>query len=75
MIKKLDALAAFADEAARTTLVQRLCDARQTTFSTDLLDAFCATFAIKNARTSFDYIERGDYQDDLDVEMTLDRLD
>jgi len=75
VIKRINALAEFADEPSRAALIERLCDARQTTFSVDLLNAFCAVFAIKNARTSFDYIQRGDYHDDLDEETKFDRID
>lgn len=75
VIKKIDALAAFADEPSRAALVERLCDTRQVTFGSEILAAFCGVFAIKNARTSFDYIERDDYRDDLDVDTSLERID
>lgn len=75
VIKKIDALQAFADEPSRAALVDRLCDTRHVTFGSEILADFCAVFAIKNARTSFDYIERDDYRDDLDVDTSLERID
>ena len=72
--RSIDALAAFADEPSRAELVERLCDTRQVTIGSEILSAFCAVFAIKNARTSFDDIERDDHRDDLDVDTNLDRI-
>ncbi len=74
VIKKIGALAAFADEPSRAALIERLCDTRQVTFGSEILTAFCTVFAIQNARTSFDYIERDDYRDDLDVATSLERI-
>jgi hypothetical protein len=66
VIKKLDALGAYCDRAAKAALIERLCDTRDVTFSVDILNAFCKIFGISNARCSYDYIERGDYMSDLD---------
>lgn len=73
--RKLAMLADHADEAARTALLDRLCDLREETFIRGSLIAFCDTFGIANARCSYDYIEAGDFKDDLDHAADLERVE
>jgi hypothetical protein len=72
VIKKLNMLAAHADEAARTALLEKLCDLREATFIRDSLIAFCDTFKIANARCGYDHIRAGQYKDDLDQAVDLE---
>lgn len=57
---KLDALAKICDDERRARLLDRLADATDVTFSSDLLRDFCEIVGIRNALTSFDYLQRGE---------------
>jgi len=57
---KLDALAGVCDEAGRARLTAVLADAAGVTFSSDLLRALCEETGIRNAFTSFEYLQRGE---------------
>ena len=59
---KLEALAEVCDAESRARLVTILADATDVTFSSDLLRALCETAGIRNAFTSFDYLQRGERQ-------------
>ena len=72
--KKVEALAAYSAAPARAALIETLCDAREVTFSSALLDAFCRTFGIRNARSSYEYIARNDYANDFDELAPLEHL-
>jgi len=74
VIKRVEALAAYASAPARAALIETLCDARDVNFSSTLLDAFCRTFGIRNARSSYEYIARDDYQNDFDELVPLEHL-
>jgi hypothetical protein len=43
-------------------------------FSSDVLKTFCQALAIVNATTSYDYILRNDYSDDLDRQVELVKI-
>jgi hypothetical protein len=74
VVKRLDLLAPYCSQAERDALLEVLSDTRKETFGSDLLRRFCRTVGIRNAATSFDYIERGDYAGDLDVACEFERL-
>ena len=57
---KLEALAEVCDAECRARLVATLADARDVTFSSDLLRALCDATGIRNAFTSFEYLQRGE---------------
>jgi hypothetical protein len=57
---KLEALADVCDAERRARLVEQLCDTEDVTFSSDLLRGFCEACGIRNAFTSFDYLEHGE---------------
>jgi hypothetical protein len=57
---KLEALAEVCDAATRERLVAILADATDVTFSSELLRAVCEIAGIRNAFTSFDYLQRGE---------------
>jgi hypothetical protein len=75
VIKRVGALEAYATATERAALIETLCDARRVTFSSDLLDAFCRTFAIQNSRSSYEHIAANDYQDDFNQLVPLEHLD
>jgi len=57
---KIDALAEVCDEAARARLVDILADTTGVTFSSDLLRAVSEATGIRNAFSSFEYLQRGE---------------
>ena len=57
---KLEALADVCDAERRARLVAILADATDVTFSSELLRAVCEIAGIRNAFTSFDYLQRGE---------------
>lgn len=57
---KLEALAEVCDEESRARLVAILADTTDVIFSSDLLRALCEIVGIRNAFTSFDYLQRGE---------------
>ena len=57
---KLEALAEVCDAESRARLVAILADATGVTFSSDLLHALCEIVGIRNAFTSFEYLQRGE---------------
>ena len=57
---KLDALAEVCNAETRARLTATLADAADVTFSSDLLRALCDATGIRNAFTSFDYLQRGE---------------
>ena len=57
---KLEALAEVCDSDSRARLVTVLADATDVTFSSDLLHAVCQITGIRNAFTSFDYLQGGE---------------
>ena len=60
---KLEALAEVCDAESRARLVAILADATDVIFSSDLLRALCEITGIRNAFTSFDYLQRGERGD------------
>jgi hypothetical protein len=62
---KLDALSNVCDEDSRARLLDALADAANVTYSSDLLRAFCEATGIRQAFTSFEYLQRGE-RDGLD---------
>jgi hypothetical protein len=56
---KLEALAEVCDADARARLLAILADPTGVTFSSDLLRAVCDIVGIRNAFTSFEYLQRG----------------
>lgn len=65
LASKLDALADVCDAASRERLLALLSDTRDVTFSSDLLRALCDAIGVRNAYTSFEYLQRGE-RDGLD---------
>lgn len=57
---KIDALSDVCDAESRARLVDVLADATNVVFSSDLLRAVCEVAGIRNAFTSFDYLQRGE---------------
>ena len=57
---KIDALAEVCDDAARARLVEVLADTTNVTFSSDLLRAVSEATGIRNAFSSFEYLQRGE---------------
>jgi hypothetical protein len=57
---KLEALAEVCDAESRARLVAILADATGVTFSSELLHSLCEIVGIRNAFTSFDYLQRGE---------------
>lgn len=57
---KLEALADVCDAQSRARLVEILADTTGVTFSSDLLRAVCEVIGIRNAFTSFEYLNRGE---------------
>ena len=57
---KIDALSDVCDAESRARLVDILADTTDVVFSSDLLRAFCEIAGIRNAFTSFDYLQRGE---------------
>jgi hypothetical protein len=62
---KLDALAEVCDDQSRARLVDLLAETTGVIFSSDLLRGFCEITGIRNAFTSFDYLQHGE-QEGLD---------
>ena len=57
---KLEALADVCDAGSRSRLLAILADPTGVTFSSELLRAFCEIVGIRNAFTSFEYLQRGE---------------
>ena len=57
---KLEALAEVRDADSRARLVAILADPTEVIFSSELLHALCEIVGIRNAFTSFEYLQRGD---------------
>ena len=57
---KLEALAEVCDAQSRARLVEILADTTDVTFSSELLHAVCEVVGIRNAFTSFEYLQRGE---------------
>jgi hypothetical protein len=57
---KLEALADVCDADDRTRLLAILADPTGVSFSSELLRAFCEIVGIRNAFTSFEYLQRGE---------------
>ena len=55
-------------------LLAYLSDTREIVFSADILKTFCEATGIRNAMTSYDYIQRNDYEADLDTKVQLLRI-
>ncbi len=72
--RRIELLAPHCDADRRGQIVALFADTRDTVFSSELLRRFCAIVGIRNATTSYDYIARGDYADDLDVPVSLEHL-
>jgi hypothetical protein len=60
LAEKLEALSEVCDAEGRARLLDVLAEARDVTFSSDLLHAFCEVTGIQNAFTSFEYLQRGE---------------
>lgn len=72
--KKLSLLDAYVDAGQQAELVAYLSDTTGILFSRDILQTFCRRLGIRNAMTSYDYIERSDYQADLDTPVQLVKI-
>ena len=59
---KLEALAEVCDADSRARLVAILADPTEVIFSSELLHALCEVVGIRNAFTSFEYLQLGDRQ-------------
>ena len=57
---KLEALAEVRDADSRARLVAILADPTEVIFSSELLHPLCEIVGIRNAFTSFEYLQRGD---------------
>lgn len=57
---KLKTLADICDEEARAKLLSILADTTDVTFMSDVLRSACEIIGVRNAFTSFDYLQRGD---------------
>jgi hypothetical protein len=60
LASKIDALVDVCDAESRARLVDILADTTNVVFSSELLRAFCEVAGIRNAFTSFDYLQRGE---------------
>lgn len=60
MATKLEALAEVCDAERRARLLSILADATNVTYASDLLRSVCEIAGIRNAFTSFDYLQRGE---------------
>ena len=60
LASKIEALADVCDVESRARLVDLLADTTGVTFSSELLRAFCETAGIRNAFSSFEYLQRGE---------------
>ena len=57
---KLESLAEICDEEARAKLLSILADTTDVTFMSDVLRSACEIIGVRNAFSSFDYLQRGD---------------
>ena len=69
--KKLSLLAAHLDPQKQAELLAYLSDTTAVVDSGEILRTFCQAMGIRNAMTSYDYIERADSQADLDTPVDL----
>jgi hypothetical protein len=60
LASKIDALVDVCDAESRARLVDILADTTNVVFSSELLRAFCEVAGIRNAFTSFVYLQRGE---------------
>jgi hypothetical protein len=60
LASKLEVLSEVCDAESRLRLVTALSDATAVIYSSDLLRAFCEITRIRNAFTSYDYLQRGE---------------
>jgi hypothetical protein len=65
LASKLEALAEVCDAESRARLVAALADATEVIYSSELLRTFCEIAGIRNAFTSFEYLQR-DERDGLE---------
>jgi hypothetical protein len=72
--KKLALLGACLSEERQKELVKYLSDTTGILFSADILTTFCDAVGIRNARTSYNYIEKSDYLRDLDSPVALVKI-
>ena len=71
MAKRLTLLGAYLDAQRQAELLDYLGDTTGILDSGEILKTFCRAVGIRNAMTSYEYIERGDYQADLDTPVEL----
>jgi hypothetical protein len=57
---KIDALSDICDAESRARLVDALADTTNVVFSSELLRVFCEIVGVRNAFTSFEYLQRGE---------------
>jgi hypothetical protein len=69
--KRLSLLAAYLDDQKQAELLAYLSDTTAILDSGEILKTFCQAVGIRNAMTSYDNIEHGDYQADLDTAVEL----
>jgi len=69
--KRLSLLASHLDAQKQAELLAYLSDTTATLDSGEILKTFCHAVGIRNAMTSYDYIEHGDYHADLDTAVEL----
>jgi hypothetical protein len=69
---KLEPLRDVCDAESRERLLGALAETKDVVYSSELLRAFCEIVGIRNAFTSFDYLQRGEREGlDLSVAQTL----
>ena len=71
VVKRLSMLEAYLSADQQKELVTYLSDTTRILFSADILKTFCQKVGIRNAMTSYDYIQRNDYRKDLDAPVEL----
>lgn len=69
--KRLALLGAYLDAREQAELLAYLSDTTGIADSGEILKTFCQAVGIRNAMTSYDYIEHGDYEAELDTAVEL----
>jgi hypothetical protein len=72
--KKLSLLKAHLSAESQRELVVYLSDTRNILWGSDILRTFCQAAGIRNAMTSYDYIQRNEYAADLDTPVQLVKI-
>ena len=69
--KRLSLLGTYVDAQKQAELLAYLSDTTGILDSGEILKTFCQALGIRNAMTSYDYIDHGNYQADLDTAVEL----